>query len=161
ADDVIDGLLDAALQRQRVRARRDVLQALANDRLSHHSRGRGAIPRDVVGGSRHFAHELCALVLEDVLDLDLTRDRHTVVGDRRRAELLVEDDIAALGAERYLDGVSHRVDALFERLAGLRLVLEFLVCHLFSYWTFASTSDSRRTRSSSPSTLISVPPYLL
>ena len=54
------------------------------------------------------------------------------------------------------------------KTATIRLVLQFLMCHVFLfgllervYWTFASTSDSRRTRSSSPSTLISVPPYLL
>src|SRR5207248_4692576 len=41
-----------------------------------------------------------------------------------------EDDVAALGAERDLDGIGYRVDALFERLAGLRLVLQFLVCHI-------------------------------
>src|SRR5581483_1365443 len=145
----------------------DVLQTLANDRLGQNRRGRGAVAGDVVGGGRHLAHELCALVLEDVLDLDLPRDRDPVVGDRRRAELLVEDDVAALRAERDLDGVRYRVDALLERLAGIRLVLQFLVCHISfsspeSYdWTFASTSDSRRTSRSSPSTTISVPPYLL
>src|SRR5581483_11807768 len=169
-DDLLDRLLDPALETKRVRAGRHVLQTLPDDRLRQHGRGRRTVAGHIVGGSRHLAHELGALVLEDILDLDLTRDRHTVIGDRRRAKLLIEDDIAALGAERHLHSIGYRVDALLERLASLRLVLQFLVCHIcFSSpggtggydWTLASTSDSRRTRSSSPSTLISVPPYLL
>src|ERR1700748_2917472 len=80
-----------------------------------------------------LADELSALVLENVLDLDLTRDRHTVVGDRGRAELLVEDHVAALGAECDLDGVGYRIDALLERLAGLSLVVQFLVCHIAGF----------------------------
>src|SRR5690348_2730904 len=46
----------------------------------------------------------------------------------------------------------------FSSLRAISLVLLERVC---CYWTLASTSDSRRTSSSSPSTLISVPPYLL
>ena len=129
-DDLVDGLLDAALERQRVGAGGDVLQALADDRLGEHGRRRGAVAGDVVGRGRDLADELGALVLEDVLDLDLTRDRDAVVGDRRRAELLVEHDVAALRAERDLDGVGDRVDACLERLAGVRVVLQFLVSHL-------------------------------
>ena len=164
-DDLVDGDLDAALEAERVGAGGDVLQALADDRLGEHGRGRRAVAGDVVGRRGDLAHELGALVLEDVLDLDLTSDGHAVVGDRRGAELLVEDDVAAARAERHLDRVGHRVDAELERLAGLDVVLQFLVSHVFCLlvelaWTLASTSDSRRTSRSSPSTVISVPPYL-
>src|SRR5881398_2102979 len=38
-DDQVDGVLDAALERHRVRAGGDVLQALADDRLREHGRG--------------------------------------------------------------------------------------------------------------------------
>ena len=38
-----------------------------------------------------------------VLQVDLLGHRDAVLGDRRRAELLVEDDVAALGAQRDLD----------------------------------------------------------
>ncbi len=117
--DLVDGLLDAALERQRVGAGRDVLQALANDRLGEHGGGGGAVAGHVVGGGRHLAHQLSALVLEDVLDLDLTSDGHAVVGDRRGAELLVEHDVAALRAERDLDRVSDRVHARLQRLTRL------------------------------------------
>src|SRR3712207_8009454 len=46
---------------------------------------------------------------EHILDLDLARDRHAVVRDRGGAELLVEDHVAALGAERDLDRVGDGV----------------------------------------------------
>src|SRR4029077_8918278 len=154
-DDLVDGLLDPALQRERVGASGHVLQTLANDRLSEHGRRRRAVAGDVVGRRGDLTHELSALVLEDVLDLDLASDGHAVVGDRRGAELLVEDHVAAAGAERDLDRVGDGVNARLQRLAGRRVVLELLVSHSYAS-TFARTSDSRNTSSSSPSILISV-----
>src|SRR6185312_6878317 len=84
------------------------------------------------------------------------------------AELLVEHHVAAARAERDLDRVGDRVHALLERLARVDVVLQFLVSHVSPVLllkkvqpaTLASTSDSRRTSRSSPSTVISVPPYL-
>src|SRR4051794_40538913 len=129
-DDLVDRELDAALEAERVGARRDVLQALANDRLGEDGRGRRAVAGDVVGRRGDLADELRALVLEDVLDLDLTSDGHAVVRDGRGAELLVEDDVAAARAERHLDGVGDHVDTLLEGVAGVNVVLELLVSHM-------------------------------
>src|SRR3954468_6182970 len=129
-DDLVDGDLDAALEAERIGAGRDVLQALADDRLGEDGRRRRAVAGHVVGGRGDLAHELRALVLKDVLDLDLTSDRDAVVGDRRGAELLVQNDVAATRAERHLDRVGDRVDALLERLARVDVVLQFLVSHV-------------------------------
>ena len=129
-DDRVDGLLDAALERHRVRAGGDVLQALADDRLGEHGRGRRAVAGDVVRRRGDLADELRALVLEDVLDLDLAGDRDAVVRDRRRAELLVEHDVAALRAERHLDRVGEDVDAALERAARILVELQLLVSHV-------------------------------
>ena len=96
-------------------------EALGDDRLAEHDRGRRAVAGDVVGLGRDFLEELRAHVLERVVELDVAGDRHAVVGDRRRAELLVEDDVAALRAERDLDRVGEAVDAALER-ATSRLV---------------------------------------
>src|ERR687889_683830 len=52
------------------------------------------------------------------VELDLAGDRDAVVRDRGRAPLLVDDDVAALGAERHLDGVGERIDTALERAAG-------------------------------------------
>ena len=104
-------LLDPAAQGHRVGAGGDVLEALADDDLGQHGRGRRAVAGDVVGRRGDLADELGALVLEDVLDLDLAGDGDAVVGDGRRAELLVEHDVAALGTEGDLDRVGDGVDA--------------------------------------------------
>ena len=128
-DDDVDGLLDAALEAHRVGAGRDVLQALADDRLGEHGRGRRAVAGDVVGRRGDLADELRALVLEDVLDLDLAGDRDAVVRDGGRAELLVEHDVAALGAERDLDRVSEGVDAALERAPRVLAEQKLLVSH--------------------------------
>src|SRR4029453_4113828 len=128
-DDGVDGRLDAALERHRVRAGGDVLQALADDRLSEQRRRRGAVTGDVVRRGRDLADELRALVLEDVLDLDLTSDRDAVVGDRRRAELLVQHDVASLRAKGDLDRVGEDVHAPLERAARVLVELQLLVSH--------------------------------
>ena len=116
-DDHFDGLLDAALQLHRVGAGDDVLRALAEDRLGQHGGGGGAVAGDVGGLARHFADHLGAHVLERILQLDFLGDGDAVLGDGGGAELLVEDDVAALGAEGDLDGVGEGVDAAEDRLA--------------------------------------------
>ena len=128
-DDLLDGLLDAALERHRARAGGDVLQALADDGLGEHGRGRRAVAGDVVGRRGDLADELRALVLEGILDLDLTGDGDAVVRDRRCSELLVEDDVAALRAQRDLDRVGQGVHAALERAARVLVELQFLVSH--------------------------------
>src|SRR4051794_13146196 len=129
-DDLVDGDLDAALQAERVRAGGHVLEALADDRLGEHGGRRRAVAGYVVRGRGDLAHELGALVLEDVLDLDLTGDGDAVVGDGRSTELLVEHHVTAARAEGDLDRVGDRVDALLEGLARVDVVLQFLVSHV-------------------------------
>ena len=137
-DDGLDGLLDAALERHRVRAGGDVLQALADDRLREHGRRRRAVTRNVVRRRGDLAHELRTLILEHVLDLDLTSDRDAVVRDRGRAELLVQHDVAALRAKRDLDRVGEDVHAALERAPRILVELQLLVSHSYipSWWCY-------------------------
>src|SRR5690606_9277004 len=109
-----DGGVDALLQRGRGGTGGDVLQASADQRLRQHGGGGGAVPRDVVGLGRHLLDQLGAEVLVRVLDLHLTSDRDTVVGDGGGTELLVDDDVAALRTDRHLHGVGKLVDAALE-----------------------------------------------
>jgi hypothetical protein len=117
--DGLDGLLDAALERHRVRARGHVAQALADQRLGEHGGGGGAVTRDVVGLLRDFLDELGPDLLPRVLELDLLGDAHTIVGDGGRTPLLLQDDVAAARAERHLDGVGEGVHAALEPAARL------------------------------------------
>ncbi len=95
--DSLDGLLDAALERHRVRAGGDVAQALAHQRLGQHGRGRRAVTGDVVGLLRDLLDQLGADLLVRVLELDLLGDGDAVVGDRGGAPLLLQHDVAARG----------------------------------------------------------------
>src|SRR6202011_5900928 len=103
--DRLDCGVDAPLQRDRLRAGRDVAQALAYQRLGQHGGGGGAVARDVVGLGGHLLRELGAEVLVRVVELDLAGDGDTVVGDGGSAEALADDDVAALGADRHFDRV--------------------------------------------------------
>ena len=132
-----DGEVDAALQVHRVHAGGDRLGALAHDRGGEHGRGRGAVAGEVVGLRGHFAHHLGAHVLELVGELDLLGDGDAVLGDARRAEGLVEHDVAALGAERDLHGVGEDVDAAqhaVARIGGESYVFGSHGCELLLSW---------------------------
>ena len=111
ADGGLDGGLDALLQRHRVGAGGDVAQALADHGPGEHGGGRRAVTGDVVGLLGDFLDELGADLLVGVLELDLLGDGDAVVGDRGGAPLLLEHDVAALRAERDLDGVGELVHA--------------------------------------------------
>ena len=86
-----------------------------------------------------LAHHLRTHILELVLELDLLRHGHAVLGDARRAERLLEHDIAALGAERHLDRVGQDVDAVQHALAGVLSEFYFLRSHC-SLLRFSSSS---------------------
>ena len=109
--DLGHGEVDAALEVHRVHARRDRLRPFAHDRCRQNRRGRRAVAGDIARLRGHFAHHLGAHVLEFVRELDLLRDRHAVLGHTRRAERLVEHDVAALRAERDFHRVRENFDA--------------------------------------------------
>ena len=133
--DGLDRRVDPALEGHRVGAGRDVAKALPDHRLGQHGGGGGAVARHVVGLGGDLLGELRPHVLVGVVQLDLTRDGHAIVRDRRGAELLVEDDVAALGTQRHLHGVCERIDSTLERLTGVRsnasiLAIAFLASHV-------------------------------
>src|SRR5690606_6941553 len=78
----------------------------------------------------NLLHHLRAHVLELVLQLDLLRDRHTVLRHGGGAEALLEHRVATLGAERRLDGVGEDVHALQHPLTGVITETYFFSCHV-------------------------------
>ena len=115
-DDGFDGLVDAALERGRVRAGGDVAETFPVDGLGENGRGRGAVTSDVAGLGGDFADELGAHVFVRIFELDFLGHGHTVLGDRRAAEFLVEDDVAAARSEGRLDGAREFLDAAEKRV---------------------------------------------
>ena len=121
--------VDAALEVHRVHAGGDRLGAFAHDRMRQHGRRGGAVAGLVVGLLRDLAHHLGAHVLELVLELDLLGHRHPVLGDARRAEALVDDDVAALGAERHPHRIGEDIDAAQHPVARVGGEFHFFGSH--------------------------------
>src|SRR5262249_56216210 len=117
-DDLVDGLLHAALHEHRVGAGDDGAEALVEDRLGEDGRGGGAVAGHVAGLAGDLADHAGAHVLVVVFQLDLLGDGDAVLGDRGRAKALLEDDVAALGPERHLDGPGQLGDAAAHRIPG-------------------------------------------
>jgi hypothetical protein len=85
-----------------------------------------AVAGDVVGLLGDLLDELGADLLEGVLELDLLGDRDAVVRDRRRAPLLLEDDVATLRPERDLHRVDELVHTPLECTPGVLIELDQL-----------------------------------
>ncbi len=150
------GLVDAALELHGVGAGGDVLDALAVDGLGQHGGGGGAVAGDVGGLRGNLANHLRTHVLEAVRQLDLLGDGDAVLGDGRRAELFLEDHVAALGAEGHFDRVGELVDTGEELGASLLGVDDLFSSHDDSpYSTMARISSSRRMVCSTSLTLMS------
>jgi hypothetical protein len=114
-----NGLVDAALQGRRARARRNRLHTFAEDRLCQHRRGGRAVAGNVGSLRGDFANHLRAHVLEWIPEFDLLRDRHAVLGDDRRAELLFDYRVPALRTERNLHCIGKSIHAAQNRLARI------------------------------------------
>src|SRR4029453_8937713 len=104
--------VDATLQIHRVHTGRNQLDPFLHNRLSQNGCSGGATTGDYALLRCHFAQNLRAHVLELVLEPDLLGDGDAILSDTRRAVALVEDNIAALGPERYPDSVREDVDAM-------------------------------------------------
>jgi len=116
------------MEGHRVRAGGHVAQAFVHHRPGEHGGGGGAVTRDVVGLLGDFLDQLGADLFVRVLEVDLFCDRDAVIGDRGCAPLLLQDDVAALRAERDADGVRKLVHAGLESPTGLLVEGDHL-CH--------------------------------
>ena len=125
----LDGGLDAPLEGHRVGAGGHVAEALLDHGLGEHRGRGGAVTGDVVGLLGDFLDQLGPDLLLRVLELDLLGDGDAVVGDRGRAPLLLQDDVAALGPERDADGVGELVHPPLEGPPRLLVERDELGCH--------------------------------
>src|SRR5689334_16535029 len=72
---------------------------------------------------------ICTHILERILQLDLFRDGHAVLGDIRPAELLFQNHVPAAGAQRNLHRVRQLVHAAKNGLPGIFCIND-LFCHV-------------------------------
>ena len=132
ADDRLDRRVDAALERHRIVPGRDQPLPFGIDRRGKNRRGGGSVAGDVGGLGGDLADHLRAHVLEAIAEVDLLGDGHAVLGNRRRAERLLDDDVAALRAEGHRDRVRQRLHSAQDLLArGLLVEGDLLGCHEF------------------------------
>src|SRR5690606_2263177 len=113
----------------RVGAGRHLAQALADHGLGEHGGGGGSVTGDVVGLVGYFVGELRTHVLPRVVQLDLFGDGDAVIGDGGGTPLLLQDDVAALGAQRHLSGVGQLVYTGLEAASGLFVEAKIFRCH--------------------------------
>ena len=104
-------VVDAALESHGIEAGGHGLEAFLHDAVGEDGGRSGAVAGDVVGLGGDFLEELGAHVLVGVLELDFLGYRNAVLGDGGRAELFVEEDIAALGSEGDLYRLGDSLDA--------------------------------------------------
>src|SRR5215213_8573870 len=121
-----DRRIDAALEPHRAVAGSDGPEAFVHQGLGQHGRGGGPVTCDVVGLGGHLLGQLSAEVLIRIVEFHVARHRDAVVRDRRRTPLLVEHDVAALGAEGDLHGVGEGVDTALQRAPRLLVKLKDL-----------------------------------
>src|SRR5207302_7857241 len=107
----------------RIGAGRYVAETFFVDGLSENGRRRGAVTSDVGSLGGDFADELCAHVFIRILKLDFLGHGHTILGDRRAAEFLVEDDVAATRSEGRFHSAREFLDAAKKRVPRILIKL--------------------------------------
>jgi hypothetical protein len=127
--DLKRGMVHAALQVHRVHAGGHRLHALTDQRTGQHDGAGGAVAGEVVGLGSDLTDHLGAHVLELVRELDLLGDGDAVLGDPGSAEALVDDHVAALGAERHLYRVGKDVHAAHHAGPGVLAEAYVFGCH--------------------------------
>ena len=89
----------------------ELLIMIPDNGVGQHGRRRGAVASKVTLLRGDLAHHLRPHVLELVGEFDLLGDGDATLGDARRAEALLHDDVAALRAKRHADRVGQNFDA--------------------------------------------------
>ena len=118
-DGNFDGAIDAALESRGACACGNRLHAFAEDGLSEYRCSGGAVAGNVGSLGCDFTNHLRAHVLQRIAEFDFLGYRHAVLSDDRRAELLFDHRIAALGAEGNLHCIGKSIHAAQNRLAGI------------------------------------------
>ena len=105
-----------------------VFKAFAYYSLSEHHCGGCTVAGNVVGLCGNFFYKLRTHIFKGVFKLYFLGYRNAVVGDEGRAEFFIENNVSALGTERYFYCVCNYVYARFK---GLSCVVA--VFNLFSH----------------------------
>ena len=97
-DSFVGCRLHAAPQDDRICTGRQVLHAFVNHRLRQNGRGGGAVAGYVVGLGSNFLDQLSPHIFKTILQLNLLRDGHAVVGDERGTVGFIQNHVASFRA---------------------------------------------------------------
>jgi len=128
-DDGFHGLVDAAFHVHGIGACGDGFNAFAVNGLGQDGGGGGAVACYVAGLAGHFLDHLRAHVFKFVFEFDFLGDGDAVLCHGGRAKALVNNHIAAFGAEGYLHGIGQGVDALQDRFSCFFIVKKYFCSH--------------------------------
>src|SRR5699024_905824 len=155
---------DTAVELNWVGTRSNVAQTFKNQGLGQKRSSRGSVTSVVVGLGRNGLDQLCAEVFKRILNVDITRDGDTVIGNSWATERLRQHDVATTWAKGDLHSVGESIYAALDALTGFLIKCNQL-CHVWlnrlTYFSItASRSRADSSKYSSPLYFSSVPPYL-
>ena len=114
--------VDTALEGDRIGASGDVAHTLFNDGVGQHGGGGGTVASGVVGFGSGLTNQGNASVLDVVFEFNFLSNGDAIVDDLGGAKLLLENHVAALGAEGNGNGLSQNIHAPFEGATGVFVV---------------------------------------
>src|SRR3546814_13683570 len=92
-------------------------------------RGGCAVAGMILRLGRDRPEHLRPHILEFVAQLDFPGDRHAVLGDARRPEAFVDEDVAAFGTERLAAGLGENIDPTGDAFAGVSREFDVFCWH--------------------------------
>ena len=125
----LDGLLNAALNTNRVRARSDKFQTFPVNRFGEQCGRGGAVACVIAGFAGDFADHLRTHVFAGIRQFDFLGDRHAVLGHRWASEFFVDHYVAALRAERGLHCATQLLHSQEKGLARRFVKDQLFCCH--------------------------------
>ena len=141
----VNSLADALAYNDGVGTGGHIFHTLADKRLSEHGGCGGAVAGNVIGLGRNLFDQLGAHVLKGVIQFNFLSNGDAVICDERCAELLVQNNIASLRSECYLNGIGKFVNTGLKCFASILAVTNIFshnLCspHFTNYSTIASIS---------------------
>ena len=113
------GGLDPCSKGNRISSGGDVAKPLVNEGLGQDGGRCRSVTSDLVGLPGDVLDQRRAHVLEGIVELNVLRDAHAVVGDRRGTPPGAEHDIATFRTEGHAYGVGKGVHAALQGAPGL------------------------------------------
>ena len=113
------GFIDAAFNGHGVDSGGDAFETFAVDAFGQECCGGGAVAGDVAGLGGNFLDHLGAHVFVGVFELDFFGHGDPVLGNCRRPEAFIDDDVAAFGSQCYFNSPAELLDAAEDCLAGI------------------------------------------